>query len=116
MSLPNGNHLRVLEYLQEAAPRTMRSFERIALDLQDEIDEQSLREILSHERLNARITSGRDGYRLTSTARSEMFKAKTAQPPLINHFTPPISKKYIPSTLGMREGSNDHLEWKSKFA
>lgn len=34
--------------------------------------------------------------------------------PIRNVFGPAISAKNIPSSLGMREGSNDHLSWSSK--
>lgn len=47
-----------------------------------------------------------------------IYKEQTGpivQPRSVSMFTPAISSKHIPSTLGTREGSNDHLNWASPF-
>jgi hypothetical protein len=111
----SNNHEVVLAYLAALEPRHYRALNRIAKDLSEDLDEASVREILSHERLTGRVTSCSHGFRLTRTYRDERAKSLNVPFRSVNVFTAPISKKNIPSVLGMREGSNDYRAWPSRY-
>jgi hypothetical protein len=113
--MSQGNHQLVLDYLAGTQRRTYRALSRISRDLKNELTEATVREILSQERLSGRITASRHGFRLTESYRDERAQAITAPARTTNVFGPPMSKKNIPSVLGLREGSNDYRTWPTRY-
>jgi hypothetical protein len=107
----------ILEYLYNNVPaHSGHQISTIKVRSGINISDEELRSFLSSGRKSGWVrVQGRNGFTLTSTARSAI-----ADDMLVNAIRPcgplkPIDKKHIPSPLGMREGSNDHLSWPSKF-
>lgn len=114
---PKGTKARdVIEWLfDNVADNSGRNQDAIRMGLGD-ISTFALRNVLSAGRKNGwLIVRGRNGFALSSTAHKQVAAERLAV--LENnrvYSMKPISKQYIPSRLGMREGSNDYLAWPSK--
>jgi hypothetical protein len=81
------------------------------------ISDAALQEVISIARKNGwLIVRGRNGYAVSTTARKQIAQELEAALQANHEYAmKPLGKEHIPSPLGMREGSNDHRAWPSKF-
>lgn len=69
--------------------------------------------LIDTEIKNGNLKENLAGLSWTVSAKAEAH-AEREQVASVQFIQQPISAKNIPSSLGMREGSNDHLSWSSR--
>lgn len=109
----SANHKIVLDYMFSFPEAKNIPFRTMEFDLSDRIEKQTLREILSEERVVGHVVVGPGGYRLSGSYRRDNG-VHIATRPSHNVYGPVLAAKNIPTSYGLREGSNDHKAWPSK--